>query len=59
LAYHKLRRDNPDYLRGIWLNQLSRLFTRMKEGGQLDLLDNHLSADGLDLTIVQPPPKKK
>jgi modulator of FtsH protease HflK len=57
--YHKLRGDNPDYLRGIWLNQLSRLFARMKEGGQLDLLDNHLSADGLDLTIIQPPPKKK
>lgn len=57
--YHRLRRDNPDYLRGIWLNQLGRLFARMKEGGQLDLLDNHLSADGLDLTIVQPPPKKK
>lgn len=57
--YHALRRDNPDYLRGIWLNQLGRLFAKLKEGGQVDLLDNHLSADGLDLTVVQPPPRKK
>jgi membrane protease subunit HflK len=57
--YHKLRRDNPDFLRRIWLDELSRLFARMKDNGQLDLLDQHLSGDGLDLTLIQPPTKKK
>lgn len=56
--YHALRRDNPAFLKGIWLSQLSRLFAKLKEGGQLDLLDRHLSGDGLDLTQVLPPKKK-
>jgi len=55
--YQALRRDNPAYLRGIWLDEIGRLFRRMKENGQVDLLDHHLSADGLDLTIIQAPKK--
>lgn len=56
--YQALRRDNPAYLKGIWLDEIGRLFGRMKENGQVDLLDQHLSGDGLDLTIIQAPKKK-
>jgi modulator of FtsH protease HflK len=57
--YRRLRQQNPDILRRIWLDEVSRLLARMKDGGQVDLLDNHLGGDGLDFTVVQPPPKKK
>src|SRR5262249_17990619 len=57
--YRQLREENPSILSRIWLDEVTKLFTKMKDNGQLDLLDRHLSGDGLDLTVVQPPPKKK
>ncbi|HLJ93253.1 MAG TPA: protease modulator HflK [Gemmataceae bacterium] len=56
--YQELRRDNPYVLAGIWWDQIGKLFTQMKEAGRLDLLDDHLGADGLDITISPPLPKK-
>jgi membrane protease subunit HflK len=53
--YRRLGRDNPAYLVGIWLDEVSKLLARLKENGQVDLLDRHLSGDGLDLTVIQPP----
>jgi membrane protease subunit HflK len=55
--YRRLKKDNPDFLRRVWLDEVGRLFARLREGGRLDLLDHHLSGDGLDLTVIQPPPK--
>jgi membrane protease subunit HflK len=43
------RKDNPYYLRQIWEEERSKLFARLKQNGQIDLLDHHLGADGLDL----------
>ncbi len=43
------RRDNPYYLRQIWEEERSKLFARLKQNGQIDLLDHHLGANGLDL----------
>jgi len=43
------RKDNPYYLRQIWEEERSKLFTRLKQNGQIDLLDHHLGANGLDL----------
>jgi membrane protease subunit HflK len=57
--YQRLRKDNPHFLAGIWWDQIGRLFARMKENGRLDLLDKHLGADGLDITVAPPLPKKK
>ena len=56
--YRRLKAENPDFLRRVWLDEVGRLFARLKDSGRLDLLDNHLSGDGLDLTLIQPPPKK-
>jgi membrane protease subunit HflK len=56
--YHRLRKDNPDFLQRVWLDEMGRLLARLKDNGRLDLLDRHLSADGLDLTEIQPPLKK-
>jgi len=56
--YQELRRDNPHFLAGIWWDQIGKLFTQMKDTGRLDLLDNHLGADGLDITITPQLPKK-
>jgi modulator of FtsH protease HflK len=57
--YHQLRKDNPDYLAAIWWDEMGKLFARLKETGRLDLLDNHLGADGLDITTFPPMPRKK
>src|SRR5262245_39221517 len=57
--YRRLKQENPQFLERVWLDEMSRLFTKLKANGQLDLLDHYLSADGLDFTLIQPPPKKK
>jgi modulator of FtsH protease HflK len=51
------RQQNPYYLRQIWEEERSKLFARLKEKGRMDLLDHHLSADGLDLITTPPAPK--
>lgn len=52
------RRTNPAYLRQIWEEERGKLFAKLKENGQLGLLDHHLGPDGLDMTIAPPLPKK-
>ncbi len=56
--YRELSAKNPDYLKTAWLDQMTRTFRQMKDGGQLDLLDHYLTGD---LSITQFPltPKKK
>jgi membrane protease subunit HflK len=56
--YHRLRRDNPAFLTGLWWDEIGKLFARMKDNGQLDLLDKHLAGDGLDITVIPPSPRK-
>jgi membrane protease subunit HflK len=56
--YRRLSKDNPDFLRRVWFDEVGTLLGKLKEKGQVDLLDQHLSGDGLDLTLIQPPPKK-
>jgi membrane protease subunit HflK len=57
--YHRLRKDNPHFLAGIWWDEIGKLFASMKENGRLDLLDNHLAGDGLDITVFPPSPKRR
>jgi membrane protease subunit HflK len=54
--YRELSARNPDYLNAVWLDQVTRLFLRMKEGGRIDLLD--LTSD-LNITQFPLTPKKK
>jgi membrane protease subunit HflK len=56
--YHRLSRENPQHLNGLWWDEMSRLYARMRAGGQIDLLDHHLAKDGLDITQFPPLPKK-
>ncbi|HTU18345.1 MAG TPA: SPFH domain-containing protein [Gemmataceae bacterium] len=51
------RKDNPYYLRQIWEEERGKLFARLKENGQIDLLDHHLGANGLDLITAPTSPK--
>src|SRR5262245_7509246 len=51
--YRRLKQENPQFLERVWLDEMSKLFTRLKANGQLDLLDHYLSADGLDFTLIQ------
>ena len=56
--YQQARRDNPDYLRQIWQEERGKLFAKLKENGQLGLLDDHVGPDGLDVDVLTPTPKK-
>jgi modulator of FtsH protease HflK len=47
--YEAARKDNPDYLRQLWQEERAKLFARLKERGQIDLLDRRLSEGGLDI----------
>ncbi|HEY7153026.1 MAG TPA: SPFH domain-containing protein [Gemmataceae bacterium] len=55
--YEVGRQRNPQYLRQIWEEERGKLFARLKQNGRIDLLDHHLSANGLDL-ITAPPVKQ-
>lgn len=54
--YERGRKENPFYLRQIWEQERSKLFARLKQNGQIDLLDHHLGADGLD--VITAPAKQ-
>jgi membrane protease subunit HflK len=56
--YEVGRRQNPQYLRQIWEEERGKLFARLKQNGQIDLLDHHFSANGLDLITAPPTPQK-
>jgi membrane protease subunit HflK len=60
LKQYRLAKDkNPDYLRQLWQEERGRLFARLREGGQIDLLDHHLSEGGLDvISAPRPPPRR-
>jgi membrane protease subunit HflK len=57
--YRQLSAKNPYYLNGVWWDEMSRLYSRMRANGRIDLLDHHLAADGLDITQFPPLPRKK
>jgi regulator of protease activity HflC (stomatin/prohibitin superfamily) len=57
--YQRLQRDNPHYLAGIWWNEMSQLYARMRANGRIDLLDHHLDGEGLNITQMPLLPKKK
>jgi membrane protease subunit HflK len=57
--YTLLSRDNPAFLAGLWWDEMGILFTKLKQSGRIDFLDNRIGADGLDITIAPPLPGKK
>ncbi|MCS7046926.1 MAG: hypothetical protein NZO58_11265, partial [Gemmataceae bacterium] len=57
--YRQLSAANPAYLNVLWLDEMSRLFARMREAGRIDLLDHYLTGDGLSLTQFPSLPRKK
>ncbi len=56
--YREGKKTNPHYLRQIWEEERGRVFAKLKENGQLGLLDQHLGPDGLDLSVVPSTPKR-
>jgi membrane protease subunit HflK len=57
--YQRLGRTNPEFLLGLWWEEIGQLFARLQESGRIDMLDNHLGPDGLDITQFPPNVKKK
>jgi membrane protease subunit HflK len=57
--YEAGRRTNPHYLRQIWEEERGKLFATLKANNQIDLLDHHLGAEGLDLFTAPRLPKKE
>lgn len=57
--YRKIARDNPDTLNAMWLDEMTRLFARMRETGRVELLDHYLTSEGLNITQFPLLPRKK
>jgi membrane protease subunit HflK len=57
--YRELSRNSPDYLNTLWLEEMTRLYARMKEAGRIELLDHYLSGEGLTITQFPVQPRKK
>ncbi len=56
--YRRLRARNPNVLAALWWEDMGKLLARLREGGRIDFLDNHLGPDGLDITLFPPPPAR-
>jgi hypothetical protein len=56
--YEEGKKRYPNYLQQIWQQERGQLLAKLKEKGQIGLLDDHLSADGLDMTIAPLLPRK-
>jgi membrane protease subunit HflK len=59
MRYQALASKDPDYLNTLWLDQMTRIYAKMKEGGRIDVLDHYLSKDGLSITQFPLLPKKR
>lgn len=57
--YREGMRTNPDYINALWLDNVTRLFMRMRENGRIDLLDHYLNNGGLSITQFPLQPRKK
>ena len=57
--YRMLKESNPDILTAIWWDEIGRVLVGMKGRGRVDLLDNHLGPDGLDITQLLQPGKRR
>jgi membrane protease subunit HflK len=57
--YHRLRRDNPDFLAGVWWDSLGTLLGDLRLKGRIDLMDHHVGGDGLDILQFPPSPKNR
>jgi regulator of protease activity HflC (stomatin/prohibitin superfamily) len=57
--YQRLRRDNPDFLAGIWWDSMGVVFAQLRDQGRIDLIDNHVGGDGLDIIQFPPSPKRR
>jgi membrane protease subunit HflK len=56
--YRRFRAANPDYLHDIWLNEMKKVYARMREnGGRIEPLDTFLGRDGID--ILQGPIRER
>lgn len=56
--YRAMSRKDAGYLNARWLDEVTKLFTQMRQSGRLDLLDHHIGADGVNVTQF-PLPKRK
>lgn len=56
--YQTAREKNPKYLEQLWQEERSKVFTRLRDSGGIDLLDRHLGADGLDILTAPRLPKR-
>ncbi|MFO0929785.1 MAG: SPFH domain-containing protein [Gemmataceae bacterium] len=57
--YQAARGDNPDYLRQIWQEERGKVFSRLRDGGGVDLLDHRLQEGGLDVLTAPAVPEKR
>jgi membrane protease subunit HflK len=57
--YHRLRKENPDFLAGIWWDSMAGILGKLRDSGRIDLIDNHVGGDGLDIIQFPISPKKK
>ncbi|MBI1830772.1 MAG: hypothetical protein HYR84_04895 [Planctomycetes bacterium] len=57
--YHDLSRDHPNYLNAVWLDEMTRMYARMKAAGRVELLDHFMSSEGLTITQFPLQPRKR
>jgi modulator of FtsH protease HflK len=57
--YWLLSKNNPNYLNDMWLDDVTRLYTVMRQSGRIDLLDHYIGNDGLNITQFPLPPRRR
>ncbi len=50
--YLNNKKENPNYLLQIWEDERSKIFAKLKEQGNIGLLDQYLGAGGLEINLM-------
>ncbi|MBX9681928.1 MAG: protease modulator HflK [Gemmataceae bacterium] len=57
--FRELSKKQPNLTEVLWLEDMTRLYARMRTTGRIDLLDHYLGSDGITITHFPTLPAKK
>ena len=57
--YRELASRDPDAINALWLDEMGRIYTAMRDAGRIEMLDHYLGREGVSSTQFPLQPKKR
>jgi membrane protease subunit HflK len=57
--FRELSKKQPNLIEVLWLDEMTRLYAKMRSTGRIDLLDHYLGSDGVTITHIPILPKSR